>query len=136
MPKLRKSLLVAVVLLAWPAWAGTVWTGKIIDVLDGDSIIVRQGRAAITVRLWGVDCPEWRQPYGQAAKAWTAKLVGRRVKVEPKDVNRYGRVIGRVYLPDGRECEAAEDQARRKKIGLWSQKKPTPPWKFRRNHRK
>jgi endonuclease YncB( thermonuclease family) len=49
-------------------------------------------------RLAEIDAPEKRQPFGERSKQSLSDLVyGKRVKVNQQDVDRYGRVVGRVY---------------------------------------
>jgi len=55
------------------AWAKTVvvsdtFTGKVAGVSDGDTISVMRGGKAVKVRLYGIDCPEKKQPYGTKAR--------------------------------------------------------------------
>jgi micrococcal nuclease len=38
-------------------------------------------------------------------------------------------------LPDGAEYVSAEEQARSKKMGLWMQDNPQPPWEFRKTRK-
>ena len=43
--------------------------GKVISVTDGDTIrILTPEREQIKIRLYGIDAPEKKQPYGTAAK--------------------------------------------------------------------
>ena len=112
----------------------------------------------VKIRLYGIDCPESSQSYGAEATQFTKNLVlNKSVKVEKKDTDYYGRVIGLVYLPDGRllnkllvengyawvydiycqipECsnwKNLETQAKNKKLGLWKDPNPIPPWQYRK----
>ena len=55
------------------------------------------------IRLNGIDCPEKDQTFGQNAKQFTAQLSsGKLVTIEEHGPYRYGRTIGDVLLPDGR----------------------------------
>ena len=73
------------------------WQGYVVKVLDGDSLRVKRGREIIEIRLYGIDCPEWGQDYGNRAKRYTkAKMYKRTVNVEPRDVDRYGRIVALV----------------------------------------
>jgi len=133
------------------------FAGRVTSVIDGDTLkVLRDGRE-IKIRLAKIDCPELRgQPYGRAAKKFMSSLTFRKVvKVQEQGTDRYGRVIGTVFLPDGRclnnELVGAglawvyrryagndqlllglEAEARRAKRGLWSQPDPGPPWEYRR----
>ncbi|MFA5659703.1 MAG: thermonuclease family protein, partial [Oscillospiraceae bacterium] len=66
---------------------------------DGDTITVLTAEnIQIKVRLYGIDCPEKKQDFGQKAKEFTASLVfDKQVDVKESEKDRYGRTIGRVY---------------------------------------
>jgi endonuclease YncB( thermonuclease family) len=82
-------------------------------VVDGDTFHYSVGGETHTVRLLGVDTPETKDPrkpvqcFGTAASAETSSLIdGKIVRLE-KDVkadnlDKYGRELRYVYLPDGR----------------------------------
>lgn len=56
------------------------FTGKVVAVKDGDTIVVlRGGTEQVDVRLEGIDCPELGQAYGSKAKQATADLAAGRV---------------------------------------------------------
>ncbi len=136
------------------------FAGRVVGVKDGDTIEILEGRVGRVVRLWGIDCPERGQPYGARAKQTTSDLChGKVVDVEPKAVDRWGRVVARVRLPGGRDLSSEivragmawwfvryaprddalarlEREARDARRGLWSDPHPVPPWVFRRNARR
>jgi endonuclease YncB( thermonuclease family) len=158
MVKRQKILLLLIILLfTLPAAAqepGTSFTGEVVAVKDGDTIeVLRTGRA-VTVRLHGIDAPEMGQPFGRNAKQAASKYVfGKSVRVEVKDVDRYGRLVGRVrvqggslnamlvrdglawwyrrYAPNDAELQRLQRQARNANRGLWSRPSPTQPWDWR-----
>lgn len=136
------------------------FTGQVVGVLDGDTIIVLHNRKAQRIRLQGIDCPEKGQPFGTRAKQATSDLVfARTVMVESHGQDKYKRTIGEVLLVDGthvnRELvaegwcwwyqkyapqdailaalEAAASGARK---GLWVDPSPTPPWVYRHAKRR
>jgi hypothetical protein len=78
------------------------------------------------------------------------------VTVQPRDIDRYGRTVALVVLPDGRTLnhelvrsgfawwyqkyapadttlEQLEAEARATRRGLWSQASPIPPWDWRKH---
>ena len=80
--------------------------GRVVRVVDGDTIHVQLGAAREKVRYIGVDTPETKHPtkgvqcYGEQASDFNARLVGdERVRlvrdVEQRD--RYGRLLAYVY---------------------------------------
>ena len=97
------------------------------------------------------------QPYGEEAyRALESKVLGKKAKVDIIDIDRYKRMVGIVYLDSGNinlemvkegwawaytqyldrpyasEYIDAEKEARAKKLGIWQQRNPTPPWEFRK----
>lgn len=129
-------------------------SGTVVAVHDGDTISVRTRDATIRVRLYGIDCPEYRQPFSARARQFTSKMVFKRdVTVRPDGTDQYDRLLGRVFV-DGVELNAAlvrnglawhyeirasdralaeaERYARAARIGIWSQPHPVPPWRWRR----
>lgn len=127
---------------------------KVVRVADGDTITVLRGREPIKIRLHGIDAPENGQPFGNRAKQFVVDLaVGKVVTVRPRDIDRYGRMVADVILPDGQSLghdivgagfawgfryaandnplAAIERDARLARRGLWADAKPTPPWEWR-----
>jgi len=77
--------------LSSPTWG---WSGKVVSVIDGDSITVLHDPRAEQIRLYGIDCPEKGQDFGNRAKQLTSALVyGKVVEVEPVTSDRYGRTV-------------------------------------------
>jgi endonuclease YncB( thermonuclease family) len=113
-PLLSPLLLAVLLLLAGPAWAGTLsvvgqsrWV-QVAHVFDGDTFRTGSGER---VRLLGINAPEVAhnnrpgQPYGAAARRWLRQLIqGQTVQLkldrDPRD--QYGRTLAQVYLRDGR----------------------------------
>src|SRR5690348_827674 len=94
------SLALCMGFLALPCYAED-FTGKVIDVLDGDSIIVAHDDVEEQVRLNGVDAPEKNQAYGRKAKDFTSHMVlGKAVTVKGYEVDRDGRIVGDVFIVD------------------------------------
>jgi micrococcal nuclease len=84
-------------------------SGRVVDVVDGDTVKVRLGGETETVRYIGVDTPETVKPgepvqcFGKRASAFNRYAVaGRRVRLrfgaERRD--RYGRLLAYVYVGD------------------------------------
>jgi endonuclease YncB( thermonuclease family) len=104
-------VLVLLVLFAVPvAGAGDFTrTGKVVHVVDGDTIYVRlDGGATERVRVIGIDTPEVGDCQAAEATAATRSLAdGRRVSLvgDPTQAtrDRYGRLLAYVWLPGGRD---------------------------------
>lgn len=72
-------------------------------VTDGDTITIKKTQ----IRLFGVDAPELKHPYGQKAKWAMVKLCkGHKVRAEVTQKDAHGRTVARCYLPDGRDLSA------------------------------
>jgi endonuclease YncB( thermonuclease family) len=131
--------------------------GLCTQVNDGDTITVKMGSKYRRIRLAGIDAPELGQKYGPQARAFLNQLCYRRqVTLLPLATDAYGRMVAQVRLADGQNLNRAmvrhgyawyfnryqEDkelarlqaQARKARLGLWSQKQPQPPWQWRRQH--
>ena len=162
LPKNPRSKLIALIILLLFGGAGGVFLpGRVISVADGDTIIVLTSSGERQkIRLYGVDCPESEQAGGKAAAKFTSSLVlFANVKVQKMDTDRYDRTVAIVALDDGRilneelvknghawvypaYCNTArcaywqtlEAEAKADRIGLWRDKKPMPPWQWRRYH--
>lgn len=140
--------------------AQEIITGKVINVLEGDKIVIVTDRQeSIIVKLADIDCPEEGQPYWEEAIKKTEKLCyNKEVQVRIKREDREG-IIGIVSLKNGKivvnQELAAEgyawdvkrglrydedvamvleniDKAKEKRKGIWKEDDPTPPWEFRK----
>jgi micrococcal nuclease len=135
------------------------FTGSVVGVIDGDTIDVLHNGQAERIRLNGIDCPERGQAFGKKAKQFTSSLVyGKEVNVQTLRMDRHGRTVGDVLLPDGtnvsRELVKAglawwyrqyskdaslgvlEQEAREAKRGLWDDPHVIPPWEVRHPKKK
>lgn len=137
---------------------GKPLSGRVIGVHDGDTVTLLAGTAQYKIRLFGVDCPELGQPFGQNARKFTSALVfGKSVKVYYTSKDRYKRYLGTVHLADGRilnrelvangmawhYSQYSDDpitlglqvKAKAGKRGLWSDPNPISPWQWRQAER-
>lgn len=136
------------------ALAGDSFKGKVVKVIDGDTLDVLRGHQIERIRLWQIDAPERYQPFGLASKQYLLEVAANRVvTVRVETVDSYGRTVGEIFLPDGRnlnqqivangyawhyrrfskgpEYGEMEQLARSRRAGLWQDKKPIPPWLWR-----
>ncbi len=132
------------------------FTGKVIGILDGDTIkVLTDSKETIKIRLYGIDCPESKQAFGTVAKKFTGdEVFGKEVTVKVMAKDRYGRAVAMIYH-DGGKClnyeivqaglgwcyhqynkdpkiEELEGKARSLKVGLWKDPAPIAPWEFRK----
>lgn len=135
--------------------------GKIVGITDGDTVTILDGTVQRKIRLAGIDAPESHQAFGQTSKQNLSKLIfGRTVMISSSKTDRYGRLVGKIAfgnsdvnleqikaglawhykkyaneqsLNDQAEYAEAETQARNRKLGLWGDPNPEPPWEKRQN---
>jgi len=133
--------------------------GKIIHISDGDTAhLLTDKKEKIKIRLSDIDAPENKQAFGNKSKEnLKSYIYQKNVVVEYKDKDKYQRVLGTIYyqnkdinlqqVKDGYawvykkyskklSYHKAEDEARDKNKGLWSDKNPIEPWEFRKNKNK
>ncbi|MBA3035700.1 MAG: nuclease [Desulfobacterium sp.] len=138
------------------AWSEplTKWTGKVVGISDGDTITVMKDGKGEKIRLAEIDCPEKAQPFGAKAKKFTSDLsFGKEVTVAPSNIDKYGRIVAQIILPDGtslndnlvkngfawqykaysssKRLADIEAEAKKDKAGLWADANPVAPWKWR-----
>ena len=152
-------LLTLTLLLSISVCLADTLLGRVIRVLDGDTVeLLTAQRENIRIRLNAIDAPEKSQAYGQRSRRYLNDLVhGRNVQVQYTSKDRYGRILGDIYLGEelinlkmveaglawhyvmfakGNTLMAkAEAEARAAKRGLWQEPNPIPPWEFRKNSR-
>ena len=94
-------LVLTLSVIAPPSLADDVIIGKVVNVADGDTITVLEDRTQHRIRLYGIDAPERRQDFSNRAKQFASDLVfGKKVRVVKKDIDRYDRIVGIVYVGD------------------------------------
>jgi len=149
----------ASLLSIWLAAAGQTLSGTVVTVQEGDTFTVQNGSSLYKVRLSDVDAPEMGQVFGRQARQFTEQMVlGRRVQMNLSLIDKHGRLIGEVITEDGRvlneelvyaglawyyrvdpirnkRLQQLEHYAFTKKLGLWVEKEPIPPWEYRRESR-
>lgn len=157
MTAVLRSLPVLLVLTLLPSNAWADFSGKVVGVIDGDTIEVLSQKTPVRIRLHGIDCPEKGQAFGKRAKqAASALAFGKEVTIQEHGKGKYGRTIADVILPDGVNLNqelvkqgwcwwfrkyapadttlaALEEEARSEKRGLWQDPSPLPPWEWRKS---
>ncbi len=133
-----------------------MFRATVVDVHDGNTLTIRgQQSGNQNLRLYGIDCPESPQPFGQEAAVAARKLVLHQdVIVTDMGRDQHQKMIGVVRLTDGRllnqelvgsglcwwyksqasgnaTLERLEAEARASRKGLWADQNPVPPWEWR-----
>ena len=151
-------VIVLALLFCTPTFAAT-FTGQEVAITDGDTITVFVSGQQVKVRLYGIDAPERKQPFGVRSRQYLSDLCfQKKARVDDLGRDRYGRVVGRVvcagkdtsvemiragmaWVFDGnadshvmyrRYLYRLEDSARTDRRGLWADQKPIPPWRKRK----
>jgi micrococcal nuclease len=126
-------------------------------VIDGDSLLITAGGRNIDIRLYGIDAPEYNQPFAEEAKNYIRQWVGwRRIMVQPLYVDSYKRTVAIITQGDRvlnndlvqtglawvypRYCrkdvcetwKKMESAAHADNLGLWRDKQAVSPWKWKR----
>ena len=134
---------------------------QVLKVSDGDTINIQKvenGKFVgeiFRIRMYGMDAPEKTQDYGSESRQALEKLViGKNLSVEVKNKDRYGRTVAIIYA-DGKnvneemvktgnawwyqeyakkdaQFEEYQENAKQKKLGLFSRKGYTEPWNYRK----
>ncbi|EGD8765610.1 thermonuclease family protein, partial [Escherichia coli] len=98
---MRKYIPLVLFIFSWPVLCADIH-GWVVRVLDGDTIEVMDSRKAVRIRLVNIDAPEKKQDYGRWSTDMMKSLVaGKTVTVTYFQRDRYGRILGQVYAPDG-----------------------------------
>jgi endonuclease YncB( thermonuclease family) len=146
--------------------AEAFFDARVVRVFDGDTVeVVRDpategGRTErLRIRLHGIDAPERGQPWSRRAReALAERALGKRVRINAVDTDRYGRTVGELYADDvcvgcelvreghvwvyrhytdDRVLIALEADARAARRGLWAlpEAERVPPWEWRAQER-
>jgi|GEM_PF-2036473 len=132
---------------------------NVISINDGDTIKVLNNNKQIKIRLYGIDCPEKGQSFGNKAKKFTSKLIFyKQISVKQITKDQYNRLVALVYIDDiclneiliaygyawvyHTYCKEPyktqwlkyENYAKKNNLGIWSENNPIPPWEFRKKN--
>ncbi len=139
----------AAILLCLTLASAHAFEATVVGISDGDTITVLDSRKTQhKIRLAGIDAPEKGQDFGNKSKEYLSDLAYEKVvNIPDNKLDRYGRTVSRVFvgrtdaslemikagmawhfkkyqheqsLEDRLSYNAAELEARKVKIGLWS----------------
>lgn len=126
---------------------------KIIKIYDGDTITaLTSQKEKIKIRLYGIDAPELKQPFGKASKRHLIDLISNKsLNINEKGKDKYGRTLAVLYngnqdinaqmVIDGyawaydkfsKDYVAFQQNAQLLKKGLWIDKDVVRPSDFRK----
>ncbi|UCJ06757.1 thermonuclease family protein [Chitinophaga pendula] len=128
--------------------------GKVVRIIDGDTFELLVGRTPYRIRMNAIDAPERGQDYYQVSKqALSDQCFNKTMTVKLLKKDMYQRWLGDLYDAKGvyvnawmvargyawqykysndATLAAAQEAARKKHLGLWSQPSPQEPWTFRK----
>ena len=73
--------------------------GKVVSITDGDTFSIFVKDSTIKVRLYGIDSPEKKQPFGSKAKQELGNLIfNKEITIRSMGHDRYSRLLGIVFL--------------------------------------
>lgn len=142
-------------------YAKKAFTAKVTKIIDGDSIKVRTGKKVYEIRLYGIDAPEYDQPYSAKAKKLVKKTIkGKTVTVLPVEWDKYNRLVAIVSYNDEtinerllsrglawyypkyckksvcKSWKKTGKTAKKHKQNIWSDPSSVAPWRWKYNKHK
>lgn len=129
---------------------------KVTKVTDGDTYKAKlPSGKKITVRMEGIDAPEKKQKYWKESTEVLKQLIeGKYINLKVTGIDQYKRILAYTFLTLYQEAsfemvlsgyawhfekynknenlKKAQMMAKVKKIGLWADPNPVPPWDFRK----
>ena len=150
-------MLALFVMLSFSLYSGEI-VGRVVRITDGDTItILDAANKQHKIRFQDIDAPEKSQAFGNVSRLYLSSLVaGKNVCVKYKNCDRYGRILGTVYV-NGKDSDLemlktglawhykrydstpayaqAEAEARAVRRGLWADPNPIPPEQFKHPNR-
>ena len=101
------AALLASVLVSVPArlHAEERLSARVSKITDGDTFTL--SGTSRRIRIWGLDAPEKDETGGSLATDVLRDLIsGKELDCLVRDIDRYGRIVGQCFLPDGRDITA------------------------------
>ena len=132
-----------------------------VGITDGDTVtVLDRDKQRHKIRLSGIDAPESHQAFGQKSKTnLSAMVFNREVIAQCGKQDKYHREVCKI-IADGRDInleqimagmawwyrkyakeqspkdredyEVAEFNAKARRLGLWNDTNPVPPWEWRK----
>ncbi|MBN1597834.1 MAG: thermonuclease family protein [Bacteroidales bacterium] len=147
-----RKLLINIFLIFPISIYSQTFTGRIIQIIDGDAFLFQTDDSTFAVHMYGIDAPDIGQTFVDQTIAHMESYLWNDAEIMlKKDINQEG--ISAILFIDGTninkelvkngyawynklhtndaELARAEMHARENKLGLWISDSPTPPWDFR-----
>jgi len=160
---MRYLMFFIAILLAPMASQAETLVGRVTAIADGDTLMLLVERRQYKVSIAGIAAPERVQSFGMASQANLGQMTFQqqatadcprrdrsgelrcKVFVNGQDVGLRQLADGMAWwhgnnaddpLPEDRASyEQAEMMAKLRRLGLWSERNPTPPWDWKKRLR-
>ncbi len=129
--------------------------GKVVRIIDGDTIEVNHENKLTRIRFFGIDAPELKQSFGKQSKeALSGILSGKQVEIIYKNKDTYGRIVAIVKLNNvdinrflvskgyawadtyySNAYIKEQENAKKNHLGLWKEGNPIEPYKWRKHNK-
>lgn len=149
-----RALCVIAFLAAGSGAANADFTGRVINVSDGDTLTVLVKKTQVRVRLESIDAPESKQAFGKRSRQSLAEICANKTAwVIDTRKDSYGGTVAWVkcdavhanveqvrrgmawvfdkYATAKSPLFRVEADAKRQRLGLWADPRPVPPWEWR-----
>lgn len=102
---MQKNILL-IILISLQLW-GKKQTFECVTVIDGDTMYALNNSGdTVKIRLWGVDCPERGQPYGDSATLFVKRCCDyATIQIDSIDTDPYGRIVAKVFYVVSQESD-------------------------------
>ena len=146
----RCVLAVCLATMPWIGGYAAEMTAEVVSVSEGDTLVVQDSdQRQHTVKLSGIDAPELLQAFGRKSRFSLKDMVylkqvrlvaetfshnvSAQVFVGEIDVGKMQLLRGMAWAADGDNLAyvEAEKMARAQRKGIWRDREPTPPWRWR-----
>ncbi|WP_024930797.1 thermonuclease family protein [Methylophilus sp. OH31] len=126
----------------------------LVNVIDGDTVIIRDNTLTYHLRLLDIDAPERQQAFGIQSRRNLKQLCEHTsIAVQLQGRDLYGRTLGHLYCNNTDasqsqialgmawfnaryskrlELDTLQRQAQQQGLGLWQDAQPIPPWQWRK----
>lgn len=160
----RFSLIGTILLSSFFVYGQNVVEGVVFEVPEGDIIrVVLNSGDTISAKINNIECPEVNQSFGDVAISFTKKAcLNKNVSLSYTDYDRDLNYLAFVTLKKDKDLGALlleqglawyyakglstnpqtslylnlEEEAKKKKKGLWKEPEQIPPWTFRNHQNK
>ena len=153
---MKRTLIISLLLMLCISSFAQRFQVKVVGVSDGDTFTaINRDNLQLKIRVYGIDAPEKKQAFGNKSKEALSNLIfGKNIVIDVQSQDKYGRFIAYTFAPSGEDVSllmlnqgmawhyseydssekyaAAEQSARKKKTGLWSDVNAVAPWAFRK----